>query len=298
MHTNNPVLTRAEAFQPQEEPYYGSGQPAAGRQPYGQPYAGQPYAGQPYGTDPYQPYGQAPQPFVQASGVMTIDDVLTKTAITMGLLILSAAASFYMLGTITARTGSLAPVASIATVTGLIAFGTVLLVSFRRGVNPAFVLLYSVIEGVFIGTISLVFNVLYPGIVLPAAFGTFVAAGVTLAAYKYLRIKVSSKFRKMVMIGTMALAGVYLINFLLSLVGVPLGIISVSGPVSGVAILMSVLGVGLAVFNLILDFDYIERGIAVGASARESWRAAFGLTVTMVWLYIELLRVLSYFARR
>jgi len=185
----------------------------------------------------------------------------------------------------------------VMVVTGAIAFGVVLLVSFRRKVNPAFVLAYSVIEGVFIGAISLVFEYLYPGIVLPAAFGTFVAAGVTLAAYKLLRIRVSSKFRKMVAMGTMAIAGVYLINFVLSLFGVNLGIVSITGPVHPLAMLMSVVGVGLAVFNLILDFDYIEQGVRAGAPATESWRAAFGLTVTMVWLYTELLRILSYFNR-
>ena len=293
MHTNNPVLTRATAFQQQP-----AGQPTY--QPYSQPYAGQSYA-QP--QDPYQPYGQDPsqaypQPFVQAPGVMTIDDVLTKLAITMGLLIVSAAVSFYLLGSVVINTGSLAPLFGVTAVSGLVAFGVVLLVSFRRGVKPAFVLAYSVVEGVFIGAISFTFELYYPGIVLPAAFGTFVAAGVTLAAYKFLRIKVSSKFRKMVTIGTMALAAVYLLNFLLSLVGVHLGIVSVTGSVSGIAILMSIVGVGLAVFNLILDFDYIEQGVAMGAPTSESWRGAFGLTVTMVWLYVELLRILSYFARR
>jgi len=297
MHSKNPVLSRAEAFQgayPGQQPYGGqqgyAGQPYAGYQ--GQPYAGQqPYTGQPYADQPYgQPYGQ-PQPFVQPDqGVMTIDDVLAKTAVTMGVLIASAAVTFALL--------PMAWLTPVTVVAGLVAFGTVLLVNFRRGVNPAFVLLYSVVEGVFIGAISMLFNYLYPGIVLPAAFATFVTAGVTLAAYKFLRIKVTSKFRRMVAIGTMALAGVYLVNLVLSLFGVNLGIISVSGSVSGLAVLFSVVGVGLAVFNLILDFDYIEQGIRAGAPAAQSWLGAFGLTVTMVWLYVELLRILSYLQRR
>ncbi|MEN0071599.1 MAG: Bax inhibitor-1/YccA family protein, partial [Propionicimonas sp.] len=133
--------------------------------------------------------------------------------------------------------------------------------------------------------------------VIPAVLGTFVAAGATLAAYKFFRIKVTNKFRRMIVIGTMAYAGVLLVNFVLSLFGVNLGIISVAGEVSWIALLASAVGVGLAVFNLILDFDYIEQGIAARAPASESWRGAFGLTVTLVWLYVEILRILSYFRR-
>ena len=102
---------------------------------------------------------------------------------------------------------------------------------------------------------------------------------------------------EMIVIGTIAYAGVLFVNFILSLFGVNTGIISVTGQVSVIALLASAVGVGLAVFNLILDFDYIEQGIAVRAPASESWRAAFGLTVTMVWLYTEILRILAYFQR-
>jgi len=99
----------------------------------------------------------------------------------------------------------------------------------------------------------------------------------------------------MVMIGTIAYAGVLFVNFILSLFGVNL--LFGTGTSIGLLLLFSAIGVGLAVFNLILDFDYIEQGIAMGADSSQSWRAAFGLTVTMVWLYIEILRLLSYFRR-
>jgi uncharacterized YccA/Bax inhibitor family protein len=246
MRSSNPVLSKTDW----------NAQPA---QVQGQFAPGQP--GQ-YGQDPYTPY----QPQQQAPGaVMTIDDAITKSAIVMGVLVASAALSFTFL-----PDAILMPAAIIA---ALVAFGTVLLVSFRRAVNPAFVLAYAAIEGVFIGGISKIYENAWGGIVQTAVLATFVTAGVTLAAYKFFRIKVTNKFRKMVMIGTMAYAGVLL----------------------GILLLISALGVGLAVFNLILDFDYIEQGVAAGAPASESWRAAFGLTVTMVWLYIEMLRLLSYF---
>jgi uncharacterized YccA/Bax inhibitor family protein len=87
-----------------------------------------------------------------------------------------------------------------------------------------------------------------------------------------------------------------LVNFLFAIFGVNLGLRGI-GDFSPLMLLFSAIGVTLAVLNLVLDFDYIEQGVRMGAPANESWRAAFGLTVTMVWLYIEILRILSYFRR-
>jgi len=286
MQSSNPVLAKAEWGQPGQV-QYAPGQQA--QYPPGQPYPPG------YGYDPsaQQQYGQPPAQQAP-TGVMTIDDVITKSAVTLGTVILVAALTFF------GFTSGMIPESLLqpAMITGaLVSFGVVLLVSFRRKISPAFVLAYAAVEGVFLGAISLVFELLYPGIVIPAVMGTFVAAGATLAAYKFFRIKVTNKFRQMVIIGTMAYAGVLLLNLILSLFGVNMGIVSVTGDVSWIALLASAVGVGLAVFNLILDFDYIEQGVAVRAPATESWRAAFGLTVTLVWLYVEILRILSYFRR-
>lgn len=254
MRSSNPVLSKAEGWQ-----------------------APPPQAYQPYETG-YQQVPQAPV------GRMTMDDVITKSAITMGTLVAVAAITFLFM--------PLTLLAPAVIVSALVAFGTVLLVSFRRKVSPGFVLLYAGIEGVFIGGVSKLYESMWNGIVPAAVLGTLVAAGATLLAYKGLRIKVSSKFRKMVMIGTLAYAGVLMLNFILSLFGINF---LFAGGNLGLMLAISALGVGLAVFNLILDFDYVEQGVAAGVPAEESWRAAFGLTVTMVWLYIELLRLLSYF---
>ncbi|MCL1837941.1 MAG: Bax inhibitor-1/YccA family protein [Propionibacteriaceae bacterium] len=283
--SKNPVLSKADAFQTQpQQTYPAYGQPnfqaeAPGAYP---PQAGyyQPPAG---GFVPQQPAQQAP------AGVMTIDDVLAKSAITMGLMIAVAALTMVFLP-ITA----LWPVTAVC---GLAAFGTVFLVSARRNVNPAFVLLYSVVEGVFLGAISKTFDTIYPGIIFPAVFGTFVTAGVVLAGYHFLRIRVTGRLRKMVIVGTIALAAVYFVNFILAIFGIHTGIIGIGPGAGALAMLISALGVGLAVFNLLLDFERIEDGVRNQAPANESWRASFGLVVTMVWLYIELLRILSYFQR-
>jgi uncharacterized YccA/Bax inhibitor family protein len=116
-----------------------------------------------------------------------------------------------------------------------------------------------------------------------------VTAGLTLATYKYFNIKVTPRFTRMVIVATMGFAGVLLVNFVLSLLGFGTGI-SGMGPLG---LLFAVLGAGLAVFNLILDFDMIEQGVRAGAPQNEAWRAAFGLTVTLVWLYWNLLRILA-----
>ena len=283
MRSSNPVLSRPDAFTPQQQPVQGGFQ----QQPYGyqqQPNQGgfqQPGYGQP-GQYP-NPYG--PQnPTQAARGVMTIDDVITKSAITLGTVIATAALTFMFMPARFLVAGMI--------ISALVGFVTVMLVAARRVINPTMVLAYAAIEGVFFGAVSKLYESLWNGIVPAAVLATVVAAAATLGAYKFFRIKVTSKFRKMVMIGTMAYAGVLLVNFVMSLFGV--NFLFGHGNMA-LLLLISAVGVGLAVFNLIMDFDYIEQGIAMQAPESESWRAAFGLTVTLVWLYIEMLRLLSYF---
>lgn len=269
----NPILSQPDAFTRSSQ-YQG--------------YTQQAYQQGPYGAAYDQPIpGYAPQAPVAREGVMTLDDVIAKTAITMLLLVVSAAATWILM--------PMTLVMPVALVTALVGFVTVLLVSRRAEIPVGGVLAYAVIEGIFIGAISKMFNFLYNGIVAQAVLATFVAAGATLAAYKFFNIRVTPKFRKMVLVGTAALAGVMLVNLLLSFFGVRTGLVAIGSNAGWLAIGVSVLAVGLAVFNLIIDFDTVERGIAQQAPAKESWRAAFGLTITMVWLYIEILRILSYF---
>jgi uncharacterized YccA/Bax inhibitor family protein len=276
LRSSNPILSKQDAFTP-AAPQPGQGQ-----------YGHDPYAQQQYGQNPY-----AQQPGYAPAGVeprMTFDDVITKTAVVMGVLVISAALAWMFVPP------TLYMPALI--LSGLVGFGVVLLVSFRRVVSPPLVFVYAAIEGVFIGMFSNIFNAIYPGIVMQAVIGTFAAAGVTLAAYKFFNIKVTPKFQKVVIIATIAFAVAMLINFIAALLGFNLGLRDGgTGPVSLLAVGFSVLGCVLAVLNLVLDFDYIERGVAMGAPASESWRGAFGLTVTMVWLYVEILRLLSYIRR-
>lgn len=273
MRSTNPVFTRSESFNAPAPYQAQAGYGQSDAQAYGQPTYAQPGYGQ-----PGQPAGQ----------VMTVDDVITKSAITMGVLILSAAATFMFLPS--------ALLYPTLIVSGIVAFVSVLMVSLRRVVNPAFVLLYSVIEGAFIGAFTLMFALRFDtGLVLQAVLGTFMAAGVTLFAYRFFRIKITSKFRRIVTLGTFAFLGLVLVNLVLAFFGVNLGIRTVGGGFNLLALAVSLVAIGLAVANLLMDFDYIEQGVRNQLPASESWRSAFGITVTMVWLYTELLRLMSYF---
>ena len=272
----NPIFSRSDSFQPRApqgyvDPSIQQGYPG----PYAQPGA-------------FRQPGY-PQQAPSTEGVVTMDDVIAKTAITMLVLVAAAAATFTLVP------DALLNMALIGSaIVGLI---TVFVVSMRRKVPPAGVLFYAAVEGVFIGAFSKFFESMYPGIVVSAVLATFVAAGATLAAYRFFNIRVTPKFRKVVSIGTFALLGVVLVNFVLALFGVDTGIRGIGSGAGGLSILVSAIAVVLAVLNLVVDFDYVENAIASRQPASESWRAAFGITVTMVWLYTELLRILSYFRR-
>jgi len=278
LRSSNPILSKKDAFTP-AAPY--------GQSPYGQS------SFQPYPAQGYQQPGSVQDPRQSAGAPearMTMDDVVTKTAVVMAVLIATAALSWRFVPV------ELTTPALI--VSALVGFVTVLLVSFRRSVSPPLVLAYAAIEGVFIGMISRVFEGIYPGIVFQAVVATFFAAGATLAAYKFFNIRVTPKFQKIVFLSTIAFAGLMLVNFVFSLATGNPGLRGgITGPVTLMAVGISLVAIVLAVLNLVLDFDYIEQGVAQGAPASESWRGAFGLTVTMVWLYIEMLRLISYLRR-
>jgi uncharacterized YccA/Bax inhibitor family protein len=227
--------------------------------------------------------------------VMTLDDVLTKTGIVLGTTVLMAVLTMWVtvhfeLQITTLWTAGL--ICGIAT----IAFPFI--IASRRKVSPAVAIPFAILEGVFIGAISIIFEIVYTGIVLQAVVATFVAAAATLAAFHYGKFRLTTRMRKIVYMSVIAYGAVALINLVLALLGVNLGLFpGPYGHVSGWAWLAAGVGVVLAVLSLVDDFQYVERGIAYRAPAAESWRAAYGLTVTLVWLYVNLLRILSYIRR-
>jgi uncharacterized YccA/Bax inhibitor family protein len=170
-------------------------------------------------------------------------------------------------------------------------FVVAMVTSFKREWSPITSPIYAVLEGLFIGGFSLIMEQRFPGLVLQAVMLTFGVMFALLAAYQSRIIRPSQTFKSVVVAATLGIAVVYLVSMVIQLIfhtGIPL--IHDSGPVG---IIFSLVVVGIAALNLVLDFDFIENGVAYGAPKWMEWYAAFALTVTLVWLYIEILRLLS-----
>lgn len=161
---------------------------------------------------------------------------------------------------------------------------------FKKEWAPLTAPLYAVAEGFFLGAISLVFQQAYPGIVFQAVCLTFVTFFVMLLLYQNRVLQATDQFRTGVIGATLAIALFYLISWGLSFFGVPVSLIQGHGFLS---VAFSVFVVGIAALNFILDFDLIERGTRSGVPRYMEWYGAFALMITLVWLYLEMLRLLA-----
>ncbi|MFG1952167.1 Bax inhibitor-1/YccA family protein [Micromonospora sp. NPDC048830] len=292
MKTSNPVLARLGQAAERER--------AAGYAPTG-PYGQPGYPQYPGATDyqvapgyaPTGPYGQPGYP--QYPGAtdhqvapptvtpMSIDDVVVKTVMLLGSLGVSAAAAWVLV-----PDALLGAAWMGAAVVGLV-LG--LIISFSRMANPALVIAYSVVEGVFVGLVSKAFNSLYDGIVLQAAVASFGVFFLMAMLYKARAIRATPKFVRGVTAAMVGLFAVMLINLVLALFGVNTGL----RDGSALAIGFSLVCIVVASLSFVLSFHEIEQGVRMGLPQRYAWTAAFGILVSLVWLYIEILRLLSYF---
>ena len=161
---------------------------------------------------------------------------------------------------------------------------------FKKTWSPVTAPLYALVEGFFLGAISAVFELKYPGIVFQAVVLTFGTLGALLAAYRSGLIRATENFKLGVVAATGGIALVYLVSMGLRLFGKDIPLIHESGLVG---IGFSLFVVEIAALNLVLDFDFIESGVEAGAPKYMEWYGAFGLMVTLVWLYIEFLRLLA-----
>jgi uncharacterized YccA/Bax inhibitor family protein len=183
-----------------------------------------------------------------------------------------------------------------ATVSGPILVGVVgglvlaLVISFKATLAPYLAVPYAALEGVAIGGLSALIERKYPGIAIQAVALTFGVLAVLLAAYSARLIRVTARFRAIVVGATGAIALLYLVSLGLSFFHISVPILNSSSPLG---IVLSLVIVGVAAMNLVLDFDLIESGVAQGAPRYMEWYAAFGLLVTLVWLYLEILRLLA-----
>lgn len=243
-------------------------------------------------TDPYAPYAD------QRAGVsrpLTIDDVVTKTGITLAVLSAVAVVSYFM---VEANQALAAPFTFIGAFGGL---ALVLIATFRRKQDsPAIVLTYAALEGLFLGAFSFLlahFSVSSTNagaLIGQAILGTIGVFVGMLVVYKTGAIRVTPKFTRMLVAGMFGVLALMLGNLVLGMFGVGhgegLGLRS-GGPL---AIIFSLVCIAIAAFSFLIDFDAADQMIRAGAPEKAAWGIALGLTVTLVWLYIEILRLLSY----
>lgn len=215
---------------------------------------------------------------------MTMDGTVTKTA--MLLVILGAAAAFPYLGPVGVTAAMMSLYLPIALATVGIAFA----VAFKPHLARQLSIVYAVLEGLLLGTISRILEASYPGIASQALMLTVGVAGGMLFLYRAKIVKVTQNFRIAVISATIGVFLVYVAAFIGRLLGFEVPLLHEN---TGAGILVSLLIVGIAAANLALDFDFVEHGVAAKMPANYEWVASFGLIVTLAWLYFEILRLLA-----
>ena len=215
---------------------------------------------------------------------MTIDDVVAKTAVMFVVLLVAGAYSWFR------------PSLMLMLVGGGLGFVLALVNTFKRNVSPALVLAYAACQGLFVGGISRLYEAQYQGIVSKAVLGTLITFAVMLFLYSAKIIRVNGTTMKIFIIAMVSYVVLGLISWIATMFNPSLGGgYGFFGTQFG--LLLCLAGVGLAAFSLVMDFESVQQAIAYGTPRREAWRASFGLVVTLVWLYLELLRLLAIIAR-
>lgn len=266
MESNNPVFRRSGAFSRRGYNSYDVPPPSAAS---------------------LQELYDLPSATAAQTGRLTLDDVIAKTGLMFVVLLAGAALSWFALTPAVPAAPLVAAI--VALVLGMI-------ISVKQSTSPGLILAYAAIEGVFVGGISLFYSAYANqasqggNIVAQAVLGTLAAFAVMLVLYRSGAVRATPKFIKMLLVAGGAYLLVSLASFVAALFGVGDGWGFRTG---GLGLLLCVAGIAIASFFLILDFDFIEQGIRNGAPARTAWLAGFGLMVTLVWLYLEILRLLA-----
>lgn len=213
------------------------------------------------------------------TGRMSYNDVIGKTVFTLLLVVAGAAVGWNM-------PALMLPGAIVGLVLGLVN-------AFKREPSPALILIYAAAQGLFLGGISGVFEQMWPGIAVQAVLATLCVFAVTLALFASGKWRVSAKSVKIFMVALIGYAAFSLVNLFLMLFGVTDAMFGLRGEFPLLGLGIGLLAVFLAAFSLVMDFTAITQGVKSGAPQKYSWSAAFGLTVTLVWLYVEILRILA-----
>jgi uncharacterized YccA/Bax inhibitor family protein len=274
MPSSNPAFRGFGAGNGQQSPGWGA-QP----QQYGAP-------GQYGAPAPHDPYA-APSPYAATTTrYLTMDDVVTKTGVTFLVTVLAAALTWALPGSTGAALAL--PAILIALVLGLV-------ISFKQIANPGATLGYAALQGIAVGAISEFYAQAFPGggnLVMQAVIGTFGVFAGMLVVYKTGAIRVTPKLTRWIVGALFGVLALMIVNLVASFF-TPGGLGLRDG--GTLAIIFSLVVIGVAAFSLLLDFDMADEAIRRGAPAKFAWYISFGLLVTVVWLYLEILRLLSYF---
>ena len=268
------------------QPVYGTAQAGTGGYPVSSGYEEQ--------MASYEAMMNAPAADAVDRGTMTYDDVVVKSLMCFGLLLVGAVAG-WMSGMVAIGAAMLVALAACVVTIGLAVF-----IQFSKKVRPGAIVAYSLVEGFVLGALSCAFEMRYPGIVVSAVLATLVVIGVTLGAFTMGFVRNSSTLTRVAGIGSFAFFSYYLFSFALSvtgmvdmravnnitLFGIPLGLI------------IGVLAVFIGVLCLVRDFDAVKVGVANNVPEKYSWLCTFAIMTDVIWIYLEILKILSYLMRR
>lgn len=222
-------------------------------------------------------------------GQMTINDVLNKMIVMAAGILVGGVIGWVLLTKMAENAQSLGPLVAVAGIASIAALVIGLVNQFKAKASPALSISYAVLEGFLLGVISALFELIYPGIVLQAVLGTAIVFGVCLALNRSGKFRTTPKMRKIVYTAGWAFVGFALVNWILAMVTGG-GMNFRSG---WIGLLIGVIGIAIGAFYLITDFEDIEAAIRGGADRDFSWRCAFGLTLSLVWIYVEMIRLIS-----
>ena len=268
------------------QPVYGTAQAGTGGSPVSSGYEEQ--------MASYEAMMNAPAADAVDRGMMTFDDVVVKSIMCFGLLLVGAVAG-WMTGIVAMGVAMVLFFASCAVTLGLAIF-----IQFSKKIRPGAIVTYSLIEGFSLGVISYTFEAYFPGIVISAVLATLVVIGTTLAAFMMGFVRNSSTLTRVAGIGSIAFFFYYLVTFALSVTGLVDMTAVNNAKIFGIplGIIIGVLAVFIGVLCLVRDFDAVKVGVANNVPEKYSWLCTFAIMTDVIWIYLEILKILSYFMRR
>ena len=268
------------------QPVYGTAQAGAEGYPVSSSYEEQ--------MASYEAMMNAPAADAVDRGTMTFDDVVVKSIMCFGLLLVGATAG-WMTGIVAMGVALVLFFASCAVTLGLAIF-----IQFSKKIRPGAIVAYSLVEGFSLGVISYTFEAYFPGIVISAVLATLVVIGTTLAAFMLGFVRNSSTLTRVAGIGSLAFFFYYFVTFALSVTGLVDMTAVNNAKIFGIplGIIIGVLAVFIGVLCLVRDFDAVKVGVANNVPEKYSWLCTFAIMTDVIWIYLEILKILSYLMRR